>query len=94
MGDTIPTDPPVLDPVKYYKISIDQFSGPPWNDDCEDLYHGSFDCCTLGSDITGFGNDGGDCESHWSFCGRSDIPVSRITTMTGPFDSFALCEAS
>lgn len=91
MGAITPIDPPVIIPDKWYRIFVSQFHGPPWNDDCSDLWLQDFNCCTTGADIIAYGNDGGDCYSHWSFCGYSDIPVSRITGMLGPYDNFGDC---
>jgi len=91
MGETLPPTMPELLPNKWYRIFVDQFFGPPWNDDCDDLFFQSFNCCTLGQDIINYYAAGGDCESHWSFCGMSDIPVSRITSILGPYDNFGDC---
>jgi hypothetical protein len=91
MGNPNPTDWPVFEPTKYYRI-FTKFYGdwpPPYS--CDESFLGNCSDCPTGSILNYFFTHNSECAGTVCICPAAGWYATRILSAIGPFDTIEKC---
>lgn len=94
MGDDTPTEPPEIDPLKWYCVTVNAYQGggPPF--DCTmDFFHNP-SCCVSGAFLKGWIDLGLECEQGWELCVQTGFSAQLLVNVSNPFDTRNECFAN